>query len=139
MAATSVTRRYRFSAAHRLHSDRFSEEENWRLFGKCHNPNGHGHNYVLFVTVAGEPDRETGMVLDVAALDRVVIDTVVQRFDHRDLNQDPEFSSRTTTGENMVLLVWDLLVKQVPAGRLQKVGLIETRDNYFEYSGTSRL
>jgi len=123
MAATSVMRRYRFSAAHRLHS-------------KCHNPNGHGHNYVLFVTVAGEPDRETGMVLDVAALDRVVIDTVVQRFDHRDLNQDPEFSSRTTTGENMVLLVWDLLVKQVPAGRLQKVGLIETRDNYFEYSGT---
>ncbi len=136
MAATSVTRRYRFSAAHRLHSDRFSEEENWRFFGKCHNPNGHGHNYVLFVTVAGEPDRETGMVLDVAALDRVVIDTVVQRFDHRDLNQDPEFSSKTTTGENMVLLVWDLLVKQVPAGRLQKVGLIATRDNYFEYSGT---
>ena len=76
------------------------------------------------------------MVVDIAALDRVVNDAVVRRFDHQDLNLDPEFSTRTTTGENLVMLIWDLLVKEVPSGRLEKVGLVETRDNYFEYAGT---
>jgi 6-pyruvoyltetrahydropterin/6-carboxytetrahydropterin synthase len=136
MAASSVTRRYRFSAAHRLHSDHLSDEDNRVVFGKCNNPNGHGHNYVLFVTVSGDIDSTTGMVVDIVALHRVVNDTVVCRFDHQDLNLDPEFSTRTTTGENLVMLIWDLLVKEVPSGRLEKVGLVETRDNYFEYAGT---
>ncbi len=135
MDEVSTTRRYRFVAQHRLHSDRLSEEENWRVFGKCNNPNGHGHNYVILVTVRGPVDPRTGQVTDAGELDRIVTETVVQRFDHRDLNGDPEFATRVTTGENLVRFIWDLLVKRVPAGRLEKVGLIETRDNYFEYAG----
>ncbi|HAN49193.1 MAG: 6-carboxytetrahydropterin synthase [Nitrospira sp.] len=131
-----MTRRYRFCAAHRLHTDQLSAEENWATFGKCNNPNGHGHNYVVFVSVKGDIDPVTHQVLDVSRLDAVVERIVVQRFDHQDLNLDPEFATQTTTGENLVLLIWDLLVDKLPAGRLVKVGVIETRDNYFEYSGS---
>ena len=136
MTTAGVTRRYRFAAAHRLHSDALSEEDNRRVFGKCNYPNGHGHNYVVFVTVSGPIDPTTGMVVDIVALDRLVGERVVRRFDHQDLNQDPEFASRTTTGENLVMLIWDLLVKEIPSGRLERIGLVETRDNYFEYAGT---
>ena len=136
MTQASVTRRYRFCAAHRLHTDHLSREENLAAFGKCNNPNGHGHNYVVLVTVksAGSTASEEGVDLD--RLDRTVTDHVVIRFDHHDLNQDPEFADRTTTGENLVLLIWDLLMKCLPTGQLEKVGLIETRDNYFEYAGS---
>lgn len=136
MSEATITRRYRFCAAHRLHTDQLSAEENWATFGKCNNPNGHGHNYVVFVSVRGGIDPVTHQVLDVSRLDAVVERIVVQRFDHQDLNLDPEFATQTTTGENLVLLIWDLLVDQLPAGRLVKVGVIETRDNYFEYSGS---
>lgn len=131
----TIRRRYRFSAQHCLHSDRLSPEENRRVFGKCNNPNGHGHNYVVYVTITGTVDPRTGLAIDLPALDRIVEEKVVSRFDHRDLNQDPEFASRTTTGENLVRLIWDLLVKELPSGRLEKVGVVETRDNYFEYTG----
>jgi 6-pyruvoyltetrahydropterin/6-carboxytetrahydropterin synthase len=135
MAQASVTRRYRFCAAHRLHTDHLSSEDNRAVFGKCNNPNGHGHNYVVLVTVKSTvPTTASGRV-DLDRLDQTVADQVVRRFDHHDLNQDPEFAERTTTGENLVLLIWDLLVKYFPAGQLEKVGLIETRDNYFEYAG----
>ena len=136
MSQATITRRYRFCAAHRLHTDQLSAEENWATFGKCNNPNGHGHNYVVFVSVKGDIDPVTHQVLDVSRLDAVVERIVVQRFDHQDLNLDPEFATQTTTGENLVLLIWDLLVDKLPAGRLVKVGVIETRDNYFEYSGS---
>jgi 6-pyruvoyltetrahydropterin/6-carboxytetrahydropterin synthase len=136
MAQASVTRRYRFCAAHRLHTDHLSPEENWAAFGKCNNPNGHGHNYVVLVTVRSTVPTTTGGSVDLDGLDRTVVDQVVARFDHHDLNQDPEFSDRTTTGENLVLLIWDLLMKNLPTGQLEKVGLIETRDNYFEYAGS---
>ena len=136
MSEATITRRYRFCAAHRLHTDQLSAEENWTTFGKCNNPNGHGHNYVVFVSVRGDIDPVTHQVLDVSRLDAVVERIVVQRFDHQDLNLDPEFATQTTTGENLVLLIWDLLVDQLPAGQLVKVGVIETRDNYFEYSGS---
>ena len=136
MSQATITRRYRFCAAHRLHTDQLSAEENWATFGKCNNPNGHGHNYVVFVSVKGDIDPVTHQVLDVSGLDAVVERIVVQRFDHQDLNLDPEFATQTTTGENLVLLIWDLLVDKLPAGRLVKVGVIETRDNYFEYSGS---
>ena len=136
MSQATITRRYRFCAAHRLHTDQLSTEENWATFGKCNNPNGHGHNYVVFVSVKGDIDPLTHQVIDRQRLDAIVERTVVQRFDHRDLNQDIEFATQTTTGENLVLLMWDLLVKEIPAGRLVKVGVIETRDNYFEYSGS---
>ncbi|MGZ9189779.1 MAG: 6-carboxytetrahydropterin synthase [Nitrospira sp.] len=137
MSQSTITRRYRFCAAHRLHTDRLSPGENVVIFGKCNNPNGHGHNYVVFVSVKGDIDPMTHQVLDGQRLDAIVERTVLQRFDHRDLNQDRAFANRTTTGENLVLLMWDLLVKEIPAGRLAKVGVIETRDNYFEYSGSA--
>lgn len=136
MGHTSVTRRYRFCAAHRLHTDHLSPEENWAAFGKCNNPNGHGHNYVVLVTVGDK--QGSGQVVDLARLDQVVTERIVRRFDHHDLNQDPEFADRTTTGENLVLLIWDLLAPYFPAGQLEKVGIIETRDNYFEYVGSGQ-
>lgn len=138
MGSICVTRRYRFCAAHRLHTDCLTEAENWKAFGKCNNPNGHGHNYAVFVTVQGDINPETGEAIDVQRLDKVVNDTVVQRFDHQDLNQDPGFADRTTTGENLVLFIWDLLVKSIPEGKLMKVGVVETRDNYFEYAGSNQ-
>ena len=135
MAQASVTRRYRFCAAHRLHADHLSPTENLAVFGKCNNPNGHGHNYVVLVTVKSADLTATGGIVDLDRLDRTVTDQVVKRFDHHDLNEDPEFADLTTTGENLVLLIWQLLEKSLPAGQLEKVGLIETRDNYFEYAG----
>ena len=137
MAQASVTRRYRFCAAHRLHTDYLSPKENLAAFGKCNNPNGHGHNYVVLVTVKGTLPTTTGRGVDLDRLDRIVGQQVITRFDHHDLNQDPEFADRTTTGENLVLLIWDLLVHCLPDEQLKKVGLIETRDNYFEYAGAT--
>jgi 6-pyruvoyltetrahydropterin/6-carboxytetrahydropterin synthase len=131
MAQITMTRRYRFCAAHRLHADSLTPQQNWAAFGKCNNPNGHGHNYVVLVTVRSGTGREA---YPPEALDRVVETAIVSRFDHHDLNQDPAFSGTTTTGENLVKLIWDLLVDELPAGSLEKVGVIETRDNYFEYA-----
>lgn len=133
----TVTRRYKFAASHRLHAACLSAEENATVFGKCNNPNGHGHNYQVYVSVRGNIDPVAGRVTDIGALDRLVTDTIVNRFDHRDLNRDPAFSDRTTTGENVVRLIWDLLAAQLSEDVLDKVGLVETRDNYFEYSGRS--
>ena len=135
MAHASVTRRYRFCAAHRLHTDHLSPEENLAAFGKCNNPNGHGHNYVVFVTMKSAVPVAADGGIDIDRLDRTMRQQVITRFDHHDLNQDPEFANRTTTGENLVLLIWQLLEKNLPSGQLEKVGLIETRDNYFEYAG----
>ena len=138
-AHTSITRRYKFAAMHRLHTEHLSEADNWKVFGKCNNPNGHGHNYVVLVTVEGAIDERTGLVADVGALDRFVHEAVVARFDHRDLNGDPAFADKTTTGENLAILVWDLLVDRIPSARLAKMGVIETRDNYFEYAGPAAV
>ena len=130
-----LTRRYRFAAAHRLHTEALSEAENRRVFGKCNNPNGHGHNYTLEVTLRGEIVPETGMVTDLDRLDRTVEERILRRFDHQHLNFDEAFAGKTTTGENLAILIWDILEKAVPSGTLQKIGLVETRDNYFEYAG----
>ncbi len=129
----SVTRPYRFCAAHRLHTGALPDDVNRKIYDKCNNPNGHGHNYTVFITVTGELDPATGDVTDVRALDRLVNRKIVERFDHRHLNDDPAFQHLVTTGENLVKLIWDELVDHIPMGRLEKVGLIETRDNYFEY------
>lgn len=131
MPQITVTRRYRFCAAHRLHTDHLTPDQNRAAFGKCNNPNGHGHNYVVLVTVRSGGSRE---LFPLNQLDRVVEETIVRRFDHRDLNQDQEFTAATTTGENLVKLIWALLAPKIPAGSLVKVGVIETRDNYFEYA-----
>jgi 6-pyruvoyltetrahydropterin/6-carboxytetrahydropterin synthase len=130
------TRRYRFAAAHRLHTPALSDEDNRKVFGKCNNPNGHGHNYTLEVTVRGAIDVETGMVTDVTRLDEVVNERVVRRFDHQHLNYDEDFGRFVTTGENLVMFIWNVLDKAIPTGALHKIGLVETRDNYFEYHGS---
>ena len=135
MSQGTVTRRYRFCAAHRLHTDRLTLEENQAVFGKCNNANGHGHNYVVLVTVKASATDEAR---DREHLDRTVEETVIKRFDHQDLNGDPEFAACTTTGENLVKLIWELLEPKLPAGWLEKVGVIETRDNYFEYAGSTQ-
>jgi 6-pyruvoyltetrahydropterin/6-carboxytetrahydropterin synthase len=136
MPHVSLTRRYRFCAAHRLHTDFLTPQQNWAAFGKCNNPNGHGHNYVVLVTVKSETGHE---VHQFEHLDQMVEKTIVSRFDHQDLNQDPAFINTTTTGENLVKLIWDLLVEKMPEGSLEKVGLIETRDNYFEYAAPAAV
>ena len=126
---------YTFCAAHRLHTDQLPDDLNQKIFGKCNNPNGHGHNYTVLVTVQGELDPVTGLITDVDALDRLVKEKIADRFDHQHLNFDPAFEQVTTTGENLARLIWDLLVDQIPSGRLEKIGVIETRDNFFEYIG----
>ncbi|MGE5326033.1 MAG: 6-carboxytetrahydropterin synthase [Deltaproteobacteria bacterium] len=137
-----LTRRYRFSAAHRLHNDALSAEENRRLYGKCDNPFGHGHNYVLDVTVAGEVDPATGMVFDLAALDSTVGKEILERFDLTNLNQDSEeFRSHIPTTENVCVAIYDLLRPKLKgsgrwaSARLERVRLEETSSNFFEYGG----
>ncbi|MBX3335629.1 MAG: 6-carboxytetrahydropterin synthase [Nitrospira sp.] len=134
MSQVHVTRRYRFCAAHRLHTEQLSPEENWAAFGKCNNPNGHGHNYVVLVTVASGGAQDS---CDLDRLDQVVNEKIVERFDHLDLNRDPAFAALTTTGENLVKVIWDILKPALPSDSLRKIGVIETRDNYFEYGGTA--
>ena len=133
-----LTRKAEFSASHYYHNPAFTPEENARIFGKCNNPNGHGHNYTLEVTVRGDIAPETGMVTDLDRLDRTIDEQVLRRFDHQHLNFDEAFAGKTTTGENLVVLLWELLEKAVPAGTLHKIGLIETRDNHFEYAGPAK-
>ena len=131
----SITRSYRFAAAHRLHTPSLPDDVNQKIFGKCNNLNGHGHTYTVLVTLCGKLDAKTGQVTDVDALDRLIHEKIVKRFDHQHLNYDSSFQDLVTTGENLERLIWDLLIDEVPSGRLEKIGLIETRDNFFEYIG----
>lgn len=130
----TLTRSYEFAAAHRLHVPSRTDEQNIELFGKCNNVMGHGHNYVFEVTVSGEPDATTGMIVDLESLDRVVNERVVDRYDHKNLNTDiPEFQDGITTSEVVTLRIFDLLKDAVPA-RLERVRLHETARNMFEVS-----
>lgn len=125
-------RRYMLSASHRLHSDALSAEENRTTYGKCNNPHGHGHNYVVEVLVAGAVDPETGMVEDMAALDEVVRNLVILRFDHSNLNLDPLFANRVPTTENLCKVVFGLLQDALPAAQLEYVRVEETENNFFQ-------
>ncbi len=128
----TLTRTYEFAAAHRLQADALSHATNLELYGKCNNPAGHGHNYVLEVTVSGAPDPVSGMMIDLGELDRVVHVAVVDRYDHRNLNEDlPEFQGRVTTSEVVVQEIWDRLDGVIP-GELFRVRLWETARNAFE-------
>jgi 6-pyruvoyltetrahydropterin/6-carboxytetrahydropterin synthase len=134
-----LTRRYRFSAGHRLHNDALSDEENRRVYGKCNNPNGHGHNYLLEVTVAGPVDPATGMVFDLVALDGIVAEHVLEKVDHKNLNLDIDnFRFQVPTTENLCLEIYKILrVPLMGAGqregvRLDRVRLEETSLNFFE-------
>ncbi len=131
-----LTRAVEISAAHRLSSGALTEEENRRLYGKCANPNGHGHNYRIEVTVRGAVDPRTGTVIDLAALDRAIEERVTSRLDHRHLDLDvPEFQGRVSTGETIAIVVWELLDPALPAGALCRVRVVETANNAFEYQG----
>ena len=136
MPVVTVTRRLRFNAAHRVHNPALSDEENRELFGKCNNPNWHGHNYVLEVSVEGEVDPRTGYVVDLGALARVVEREVIDEVDHRNMNLDVEFMHGVIpTSENIVVRCWQVLTPHVTPGRLARLRLWETENNYVEYDG----
>ena len=130
-----LTRRYRFSASHRLHSQSMSEEENRATYGKCNNPHGHGHNYALEVTVSGPVDSATGMVCNLVDLDQCVREHVVDEFDVENLNTREEFQNAVPTTENLCRLIYDILKRQFRRAHLEKVRLDETMMNSFEYRG----
>jgi 6-pyruvoyltetrahydropterin/6-carboxytetrahydropterin synthase len=130
-------RRYRFAASHRLHAPQLSEEENYRIFGKCNNPYGHGHNYVLEVSLSGKIDPATGMIANLADLDAFVEHEVLEEFDHRSLNEEvAAFRDKVPTTENLCIEIYRRL-QNFPHAKLERVRIEETAKNSFEYSGHS--
>ena len=129
-------RRYLLSASHRLHVDSLSAEENRAAYGKCNNPNGHGHNYVIEVLVGGPVQQETGMVVNLATLDEIVQTIVLERFDHTNLNLDPLFVNQVPTTENLTRTLFGMLKDALPAGELEYVRVEETENNFFQYQGS---
>lgn len=128
-------RRYRFSASHRLHSAKLSEEENRRVYGKCNNPHGHGHNYVVEVSVSGAVDPATGMIANLADLDSFVEREVIEPFDHKSLNEDvAAFRENVPTTENICKEIFARL-KRFQVAKLERVRVEETGNNTFEYAG----
>jgi 6-pyruvoyltetrahydropterin/6-carboxytetrahydropterin synthase len=136
MATCSVTRRVHFNAAHRLFNPARSDEWNQRMFGVCANPNYHGHNYELDVTVTGEIDPETGYIIDINVLKHLVEEKLLQYLDHKNLNLDvAHFATVIPTAENIAAYCWSVLAPEIPAGRLLRLRLWETPRNYVEYEG----
>ena len=137
MPTVTVTRRLKFNAAHRVHNPAFSDEENRRVFGKCNNVHGHGHNYTLDVSVAGQVDPDTGYVFDLSRLKQLVTRELVDVVDHHNLNVDvPFMQDIIPTAENMIVQFWRILAgKIVPPARLVRLVLWETENNYVEYDG----
>jgi 6-pyruvoyltetrahydropterin/6-carboxytetrahydropterin synthase len=134
MNRLSVTRRYHFSAGHRLENDALSDEDNARIYGPCHRQ--HGHNYLVEVTVEGPLDPVTGMSADLAAVDATVQATLLRRVDHYDLSATVvELAGVVTTGENLARIFWQWLEAALPPGQLRRVTVIETENNAFEYCG----
>jgi 6-pyruvoyltetrahydropterin/6-carboxytetrahydropterin synthase len=136
MPVVTVTRRLHFNAAHRVHNPALSDEENVRLFGKCNNPNWHGHNYILDVSVRGPVDDRTGYVLDLSVLKRIVEERAVDLIDHRNFNLDVPFMRGVIpTSENIIVGIWRELEPAIRPGQLAKLVLWETPNNYVEYTG----
>lgn len=136
MALVYITRKAGFSASHRLHSNALSDAENKAIFGKCNNPNGHGHNYVLEVTVKGEVDPKNGMVMNLVDLKKAMEEAIINEVDHKHLNYDvPVFKEINPTAENMVVVFWKLLEMHLPKGLLHEVKLFETENNVAVYRG----
>ncbi|MGH9447161.1 MAG: 6-carboxytetrahydropterin synthase [Terriglobia bacterium] len=135
-----LTRRYRFAAAHRLHSGSLTAEENARIYGKCNNPYGHGHNYILDVTVAGPVNPATGMVCDITILDSAVQKEILEPLDRAHLNWDVErFQNQAPTTENLCIEIYRILLERLASelseASLKKVRLEETSSNFFDYEG----
>jgi 6-pyruvoyltetrahydropterin/6-carboxytetrahydropterin synthase len=137
MPVVYLTRRATFCASHRLHSPELSDEENRRVFGKCNHPNGHGHNYVLEVTVRGEVDRRTGMVMNLTELKTIIEDRIHAVVDHKCLNLDvPAFEDLVPTAENMAVVFWGWLEAALPRrGLLHEIRIQETENNVAIYRG----
>ena len=136
MPLLTVTRRLTFNAAHRVHNPALSDQDNARLFGKCNNPNWHGHNYVLEVSVTGEPDPVTGYVIDLGQLKQLVERELLDHVDHRNFNVDiPEMAGTNPTSENIILMFWRVLEPALRPHTLTRLRLMETENNYVEYDG----
>ena len=136
VANVTVTRRLHFSAAHRVHNPAMSDEENTRIFGKCNNPNWHGHNYILDVSVRGAVDERTGYVIDLSRVKSVVEREVVSKVDHRNLNLEVDFLRDVIpTTENVIVAFWRVLEPALKPARLTRLVLWETVNNYVEYDG----
>ena len=134
-----LTRRYVFSASHRLHSDDMSPAENVATYGKCNNPYGHGHNYALEVTVSGGVDENTGMVCNLVDLDGFVHGEILERFDHQNLNTLAEFAQLVPTTENLCAAIYDILQRGFTQAHLELVRMEETMMNSFEYAGGEEI
>jgi len=132
-----LTRRYMFSASHRLRSDEMSEEENRMTYGKCNNPYGHGHNYTIEITVSGPVDGQTGMVCDLVDLDAFVHTQVLEHYDHQNLNLLAEFVKQVPTTENLCIAIYEIVKRGFQNAHLERVRIEETMMNSFEYCGES--
>ena len=131
-----ITRKAHFCASHRLYNPDWSEEKNYAVFGKCNNPNGHGHNYDLEVTVAGKPPAESGMVMDLKKLADIIEEAVVERVDHKHLNLDVDFMKGIIpTAENMAIEFWKILDPRITEGKLYSIKVYESGNNFVEYRG----
>ena len=131
---TAVYRKEQFNSAHRLHNPNWTDEKNQLVFGKCNNPNYHGHNYELIVRLVGYPDLETGYVYDMKILSELIKKHIISRFDHKNLNLDvPEFSNLNPTAENIARVIYEILRKELPENLDLRVTLYETERNCAEY------
>lgn len=130
-----LTRRYMFSASHRLHSEEMTAEQNRAVYGKCNNPYGHGHNYSIEITVSGPVDPQTGMVCNLVDIDDFVHGNILERFDHQNLNLLPEFAEAVPTTENLCIRIYEILKRGFKKAHLEKVRIEETMMNSFEYAG----
>jgi 6-pyruvoyltetrahydropterin/6-carboxytetrahydropterin synthase len=129
-----VTRKEHFNAAHRLFNREWSDEKNMAVFGKCANPNYHGHNYELLVSLTGEPDERTGYVYDLKELSDIIRENVIRKFDHRNLNLDTEYFRETNpTAENIAIAIWQILREKIESRFELKITLYETERNFVEY------
>lgn len=136
MPTVTVTRRLHFNAAHRVHNPALSDAENNELFGKCNNPNWHGHNYILDVSVRGEISAKTGYVVDLSRVKEIVTREVIDKVDHRNLNVEVDFmKGKIPTTENIVVAMWDVLKPAVAPATLERLVLWETQNNAAEYRG----
>lgn len=130
----SVYRKEHFNAAHRLHNPAWNEEKNRKVFGKCNNPNYHGHNYEMEVKVVGEPQADTGFVIDLKVLSDLIQSEVIEKFDHKNLNLDvAEFKALNPTAENIVMVIYDILREKIDSGLDLQVRLYETPRNFVEF------
>ena len=131
-----ITRKEHFNAAHKLFNPNWSQEKNDAVFGRCANKNWHGHNFDLFVTVKGSPDDETGFIVDLKKLRDIINEHVVDKLDHKNINVDVDFmSGKMASIENLAIGIWEQLEPHLPSGRLHRVKLWETHNNYVEYYG----